>query len=240
MRASQFASWTCSGSSLIPYSEVSSGATRIARRVTPSRPAVAIVASRWAYAVPPSRSRSWACTSSGTTTDVRTPPSSSSYTMLGSVLDVLYASLTSPTPSAAASTMVRISPVMRETRVATAMVPAARRMPRLAPGAPSRSSASSSVSSAVRGTGGRAVISWVSSATVTQRLRVAGNGGSGGGGRGRARRRGGGGRGAPGGLGAGGLRVVGGGGGGGGAPLVGGGGGAGSGGWGVPHRGGGR
>src|SRR4051794_3889585 len=117
--------------------------------------------------------------------------------MLGSVLDVLYASLTSPTPSAAASTMVRISPVMRETRVATAMVPAARRMPRLAPGAPSRSSASSSVSSAVRGTGGRAVISWVSSATGTQRLRGAGNGGSGGGGRGRGRRRGGGGGGAP-------------------------------------------
>src|SRR3954469_18739814 len=109
--------------------------------------------------------------------------------MLGSVLDVLYASLTSPTPSAAASTMVRISPVMRETRVATAMVPAARRMPRLAPGAPSRSSASSSVSSAVRGTGGRAVISWGSSATGTQRLRVAGRGGRGG-------RGGGGGRGA--------------------------------------------
>src|SRR3954464_12304199 len=125
--------------------------------------------------------------------------------MLGSVLDVLYASLTSPTPSAAASTMVRISPVMRETRVATAMVPAARRIPRLAPGAPSRSSASSSVSSAGRGTGGRAVISWVSSATGTQRLRVAGSGGSGGGGRGRGRRRGGGGRGPAGGRRAGGL-----------------------------------
>src|SRR3954464_13319252 len=146
--------------------------------------------------------------------------------MLGSVLDVLYASLTSPTPSAAASTMVRISPVMRETRVATAMVPAARRMPRLAPGAPSRSSASSSVSSAVRGTGGRAVISWVSSATGTQRLRVAGNGGSGGGGSGRARRRGGGGRAPPMGLGAAGLGAVRGGGGGVGGAVVAGGGGA--------------
>src|SRR3954468_13026464 len=114
--------------------------------------------------------------------------------MLGSVLDVLYASLTSPTPSAAASTMVRMSPVTRETRVATAMVPAARRMPRLAPGAPSRSSASSSDSPAVRGTGGRAVISCVSLATGTQRFRAAGSGGSGGGGRGRAWGRGGGGR----------------------------------------------
>src|SRR4051794_41854343 len=113
--------------------------------------------------------------------------------MLGSVLDVLYASLTSPTPSAAASTMVRISPVMRETRVATAMVPAARRMPRLAPGAPSRSSASSSVSSAVRGTGGRGGLSWGGAAGGNPRVGGAGQGGDGGGGAGRGRGGGGGG-----------------------------------------------
>src|SRR3982750_2510424 len=40
--------------------------------------------------------------------------------MLGSVLAVLYASLTSPTPSAATSTTVRSSPVIRETSGATA------------------------------------------------------------------------------------------------------------------------
>src|SRR3954468_6359441 len=104
--------------------------------------------------------------------------------MLGSVLAVLYASLTSPTPSAATSTTVRSSPVTRETSVATAIVPAARRMPRLAPGAPSRRSASDSVSSAPRGTGGRTGMSWVNSSSGwgTNRRR-GGGGGTGGNGR---------------------------------------------------------
>src|ERR671916_13817 len=89
--------------------------------------------------------------------------------MLGSVLEVLYASPTRPTPSAAVSTIVRSSPVRRETSVATAIVPAARRMPRLAPGGPSRASTSSSVSSTGRGTAGRTGISWVSSGPGTHR-----------------------------------------------------------------------
>jgi hypothetical protein len=68
--------------------------------------------------------------------------------------------------------------VTRETSVATAIVPAARRMLRLAPGAPSRASMSSSRSPAgPRGTGGNDVITWVSSAAGTQRLRAAGGGG---------------------------------------------------------------
>src|SRR5215213_3268899 len=109
--------------------------------------------------------------------------------MFGSVLAVLYASLTSATPSAAARTIVRSSPVIRETSVATAIVPAARRIPPAAPGAPSRRSASASVSSTgPRGTGGREVITcvWLSSAAGTQRLRVVGGGT---GGRGPAGRR---------------------------------------------------
>jgi hypothetical protein len=98
--------------------------------------------------------------------------------MLGRVLTVLYASLTRPTPRAAARTIVRTSPVIRETSVAIAMVPAARRMPRLAPGAPSRSDASSSVSPCVGGTGGSDVITCVSSAAGTQRPRGGGGGGA--------------------------------------------------------------
>src|SRR3954447_273828 len=103
--------------------------------------------------------------------------------MLGSVFDVLYALPTRPTPSAAVSTIVRSSPVIRETSVATAIVPAARRIPRAAPGAPSRRSASSSVSATgPRGTGGRDVITcvWPSSAAGTQRFRPAARGGRGG------------------------------------------------------------
>src|SRR3954447_6041885 len=79
---------------------------------------------------------------------------------------------------------------IRETSVATAIVPAARRIPRAAPGAPSRRSASSSVSATgPRGTGGRDVITcvWPSSAAGTQRFRPAARGGRGG--RGRAVRR---------------------------------------------------
>jgi hypothetical protein len=105
--------------------------------------------------------------------------------MLGSVFAVLKASLTSPTPRAAASTIVRSRPVIRETSVATAIVPAARRMPRLAPGTPSGRGASSSSASPGRcppGTGGNDVITWVSSAAGTQRARPAG-GGMGGSGR---------------------------------------------------------
>src|SRR5687768_1755505 len=98
--------------------------------------------------------------------------------MLGRVFALLYASLTRPTPSAAARTIVRTSPVIRETSVATAIVPAARRMPRLAPGAPSRSDASSSVSPCGGGTGGSDVITWVSSAAGTHRPRLGGGGGA--------------------------------------------------------------
>src|SRR5687767_13900906 len=99
--------------------------------------------------------------------------------MLGRVLTVLYASLTRPTPRAAARTIVRSSPVIRETSVAIAIVPAARRMPRLAPGAPSRSDASSSVSPGAGGTGGSDVITWVSStAPGTHRARGGGTGGA--------------------------------------------------------------
>src|SRR3954447_24249548 len=111
--------------------------------------------------------------------------------MLGSVFDVLYALPTRPTPSAAVSTIVRSSPVIRETSVATAIVPAARRIPRAAPGAPSRRSASSSVSATgPRGTGGRDVITcvWPSSAAGTQRFRPAARGGRGGRGRAVGRR----------------------------------------------------
>src|SRR5215207_1539653 len=102
--------------------------------------------------------------------------------MFGNVLAVLYASLTRPTPRAAARTIVRSRPVIRDTSVATAIVPAARRIPPAAPGAPSRRSASSSVSaSGPRGTGGRTEMTWVwlSSAAGTQRLRSGGSGGSG-------------------------------------------------------------
>src|SRR5687767_13723311 len=99
--------------------------------------------------------------------------------MLGSVLTAVYASLTRPTPSAAARTIVRTSPVIRETSVAIAMVPAARRMPRLAPGAPSGCASCSSTSPARGGTGGSVVITWVSStAAGTQRPRGAGGGGT--------------------------------------------------------------
>ena len=101
--------------------------------------------------------------------------------MLGSVFAVVYASLTRRTPRAAASTIVRSSPVTRETSVAMAIVPAARRMPRLAPGAPSRARISASRSSTgPRGTGGSDVITWVSSAAPgTQLLRATGGGGGG-------------------------------------------------------------
>src|SRR4051794_1493331 len=165
----------------------------MATAVTTMRPLIAIVASRCAYAVPPSLSRSWACTRSGTTTEVSTPPSSNSYRMLGRVFAVVYALFTRPTPSAAASTIVRSRPVTREIRVATAMVPAVFTMPRpaLRPPGPSssRRAASSSLSPAFRGTGGRVVMTCVSSAAGTHRprfgegdpeRRTSGDGGTGG------------------------------------------------------------
>ncbi|GAA3177694.1 hypothetical protein GCM10010531_34380 [Blastococcus jejuensis] len=91
------------------------------------------------------------------------------------------------TPIAATSTIVRSSPVIRETSVATAMVPAARRMFRLAPGAPSRAATSSpdppGSPGACVGTGGRDVITWVSSAAAGTHCRRAAGGGIGGNGR---------------------------------------------------------
>ena len=64
-------------------------------------------------------------TSTGTTRAVRTEPSTISVMMLGRVLAVLKAEATAG-PSAAPMSTVRMKPVTREMRVATAMEPVAR------------------------------------------------------------------------------------------------------------------
>src|SRR3954463_14944636 len=100
--------------------------------------------------------------------------------MLGSGFATLWGVPTRPTPIAAVSTTVRIRPVTRETSVATAMVPAVRMMPLLPPGVPSRAATSSPGDSTVpRGTGGRDVITCVSSSIGPQLLRACGGGGGG-------------------------------------------------------------
>jgi hypothetical protein len=62
----------------MPISAVSTGAASTASPVSTPSPTTARVSSRWAYRTPPSSSFSWALTSNGTTTEVSTPPSSSS------------------------------------------------------------------------------------------------------------------------------------------------------------------
>ena len=106
-------------------SRVSSGAHATASTVTTVMSVTVRVNNCRMKRAPWSSSSFSARTSTGTTRAVRTEPSTISVMMLGRVLAVLKAEATAG-PSAAPMSTVRMKPVTREMRVATAMEPVAR------------------------------------------------------------------------------------------------------------------
>ncbi len=103
------------------YGRISRGAASTAITVAAKSATAAPVSSFWAKPSPSSPSSFAARTSTGMTTLVSTPPSSSSKMMLGSVFAMLNELPTSPRPMVAASASVRRKPVRRLTSVATAI-----------------------------------------------------------------------------------------------------------------------